>query len=289
MGYVLHLITLIAIYVPMAVSLNLVLGYAGLLSVGHVAFCSLGAYATSLLMLRLGWPFPLAVFGALLLCLVLGRGIGALACRLRDDYFVLASLAFLALTYALLHNWVELTNGPYGITEIPRPSAGGVGADGPWAFAALAVLCAGACVCLMWRIARSPFGRALKAVRDNETAAQALGKKTPVLKAQAFSISGGVAALTGVMYASYMGYVDPTVFDTDLAILALAMVLTGGSGNMMGPVVGTLVVVVVPEALRFFVLPSTAAPQVRQIIFGLALVLMVRLRPSGLCGEYRLQ
>jgi branched-chain amino acid transport system permease protein len=172
---------------------------------------------------------------------------------------------------------------------IPRPRFGAWEATNSWAFAGIAAACAAGCAGVLARLGRAPFGRTLKALRDDEIAAQSLGKHTPALKVQAFVIAGAIAAVSGALYAGYLSYIDPTVFYVDQAILLLTMVLLGGTGNVQGPLVGTVVIVLLPEALRFLHVPDTVAPQVRQMLFGLALVLTMRFRPAGLCGEYALR
>jgi len=289
MEYLVHLLILATIYLTLVLSLNLLLGYAGLLAVGHVGFYCLGAYVFTLLLSNTGAGFlPALILGAVA-CAAVGFVVGVPALRLRGDYFVLASLAFLVVVYAATYNWVSLTRGPYGITAIPRPRLGFVTLDSSVAFLACAALFALISVAVLALLGRSPFGRALKAIRENEIAAQSLGKNTPRLKVLAFGIAGGIAGVAGALYASYMSYIDPTAFYIDQTILVLSMVLIGGAGNIKGPVVGTLVVLALPELLRFLRVPEMVAPQIRQIIFGLAIVLLMRYRPNGLAGEYRFE
>jgi branched-chain amino acid transport system permease protein len=289
MEYLVHLVILATIYLTLVLSLNLLLGYAGLLAVGHVGFYCLGAYVFTLLFTNTGAGFIPALVLGVVACTAVGLVVGIPALRLRGDYFVLASLAFLVVVYAATYNWVSLTRGPYGITAIPRPRFGLVTLDSSIAFLACAAFFALISVAVLALLGRSPFGRALKAIRENEIAAQSLGKNTPRLKVLAFGIAGGIAAVAGALYASYMSYIDPTAFYIDQTILVLSMALIGGAGNIKGPVVGTLVVLMFPEVLRFLHVPEMVAPQIRQIIFGLAIVLLMRYRPNGLAGEYRFE
>ncbi|HID57035.1 TPA: branched-chain amino acid ABC transporter permease, partial [Candidatus Poribacteria bacterium] len=142
---------------------------------------------------------------------------------------------------------------------------------------------------VLYRLSSSPFGRALKAIREDEVAASALGKRVPSFKIWVFMIASGIAAISGSLYAGYVTYIDPTSFTLDESIFILAILLVGGSGNLRGPIVGTLFMVILPEALRFLGLPDTVAPNVRQMIYGIVLVLLMYFRPQGIAGEYKFE
>ncbi|HDD64796.1 MAG TPA: branched-chain amino acid ABC transporter permease, partial [Firmicutes bacterium] len=139
------------------------------------------------------------------------------------------------------------------------------------------------------RLYNSPFGRVLKAIREDEIVASALGKDIPAIKIWAFVISAGIAAISGALYAGYVTYIDPTSFTLDESIFIISVVIIGGTGNLKGPLVGTLFMIILPEILRFLGLPDTVAPNVRQIIFGLALIILMKYRPQGIAGEYRFE
>jgi branched-chain amino acid transport system permease protein len=142
---------------------------------------------------------------------------------------------------------------------------------------------------LLWRICESPFGRTLRAIRDDEIAASALGKNIYRFKVLAFVLSGAFASVPGALFASYMRYIDPTSFTLMETVFILSAVLIGGAGNIKGPIIGTVFVILLPEFLRFLHIPDTIAPNVRQILYGLFILILMRLRPQGLGGEYKLQ
>ena len=286
MNYLLHILTMISIYTVLGLSLNLVLGFGGLLSLCHAAFYGIGAYAFSLLIMDAGFPFlaamPVAVLASGLAALL----IGAVTLRLRGDFFVLSTLGFQTIIFVVLYNWVDFTRGPYGIPGIPRPEIFGFTFIAPWAM----FLLAAAVALLVWwvclNLARWPFGRTLQAVRDDALAAQSLGKNPLFFTLTAFALGGALAALAGGLFAAYASYIDPTSFTLEESVFILCVVIIGGAGNLRGPMVGAVVLVLLPEILRFVGLPDAIAANLRQIIYGLLLVLMMRFRPQGIAGKY---
>lgn len=289
MNYVLHLLILLSIYSVLALSLNLLVGYAGLLSLAHAAFYGVGAYATTLLMIKAGWGFFPALVVAILGAIVLSLMVAAPSLRLRGDYFVLATLGFQVIVFTILLNWVGLTGGPYGIPGIPRPRVFNLEVNSLPAYFPFSAVLAGICLLLLWLICASPFGRTLKAIREDEVAAAALGKDVFRFKVLAFALSGGFAAVPGALFAGYIRYIDPTSFTLLEAVFILSAVLIGGAGNIKGPLMGVMFVILLPEFLRFLHIPDTVAPNVRQILYGLFILALMRFRPQGLAGEYKLQ
>lgn len=286
MNYIWHVGVMIGLYVLLASSLNLVVGYTGLMSLCHAAFYGIGAYSTTLLMLNAGWNFFPALAAGMLISVLLSLVIGIPALRLRGDYFVLATLGFQIIVFSILYNWTDFTKGSYGIPGIPVPSIGGYEVRTPaqyfwfcWAFVA-------ASLGVIGLIARSPFGRVLKAVRDDEIAAGALGKNVPLLTITAFAIGAAFAAIPGGLFAGYVRFIDPTSFTVMESIFILSIVVIGGAGNMLGPILGAVFLVVLPEALRFLHLSDDAAAYLRQIIYGLMLVGLMLYRPQGIKGDY---
>ncbi len=289
MNYLLHILIMINIYAILVFSLNLLVGYGGLLSLAHAAFYGIGAYGTTLLMMGIGVNFFPALVAGILMSSFFALFIAYPSLRLKGDYFILASLGFQIIVFAVLYNWIGLTRGPYGIPGIPRPRLFSLEIDSlPEFFIFTGVIFL--LVFFFIRIlCRSPFGRALKAIREDEMTASALGKNIPSLKIWAFVISAGVAAISGALYAGYVTYIDPTSFTLDESIFILSILLVGGSGNIKGPLVGAVFMIILPEALRFLGLPDTIAPNVRQMIYGFLLVILMRYRPQGLAGEYRFE
>ena len=286
MEYLLHILLLIGIYVILSVSLNLVAGYTGLLSVAHAAFYGVGAYVAALMALKLQSPFLANIICAVLLSGFLGAVVGIPSLRIRDDYFVIATFAFQVIAFSVLNNWVSVTGGPMGLPGIPQPTILGLKISSHGDFLVLVgVLCA-LTLCVTQRIVRSPFGRVLKAIREDEVFAQSAGKNVAAYKVLVFMIGAGMAAVAGVVYAYYISFIDPTSFTVMESIFIISIVIIGGAGSLWGPVVGAIVLVTLPELLRFVGLPSAVAANLRQILYGGLLVAFMMWRPKGFLGEY---
>lgn len=289
MNYILHIAVMIEIYLVLGLSLNLLLGYGGLFSLAQAAFYGVGAYISALLMIKLGMNFfftlPLAVLGCMALALIVALP----SLRLKGDYFMLATLAFQTLIYTVLYNWIDITRGPYGLSGIPQPQLFGLKISEVWQFFLLGLVFAGFAVYVFRKLYSSPYGRALKAVRDDELLAVSLGKNTTKFKVTSFVVSGGIAALAGALFAAYVTYIDPTSFTLDESIFIVTIIVVGGTGNLKGPIAGAFIILIIPELLRLLHIPDTIAPNVRQIIYGILIILMMRLRPQGLLGDYKFE
>lgn len=299
MDYALHLLIYIAIYGIVALSLNLVVGYCGLLTLAHAGYYAIGAYTYAIVSLKFGWEFLPAVCVAALVSAILSLLVSLPAWRLRGDFFVLASLAAQTLIASILVNWFSdsapfgtwsnLTNGPIGITEIPAPAVFGFKFRTTISMAVFTTAVAAICILVLWRLKHSPWGRLLISMRDDELAARSLGKNTRLAKVQAFAISSALVAVAGSLYAAYVHYIDPSSASLDNSILMLSMLIVGGLGNFIGPIAGAVVLVALPESLRFLALPDTQAANIRLMIYGIFLILFMHVRPQGIAGNYRLK
>jgi branched-chain amino acid transport system permease protein len=289
MSYALHILIMITIYLILSLSLNLLVGYTGLLSICHAAFYGIGAYTSTLLIVKLGLSFPVALICGVLMAMLLSLLVAYPSLRLKGDYFVLTSLGFQIIVFSILYNWVGLTRGPYGIPGIPRPNLFGIEFGNLLLFLLLSAILASIVILVIYRLTSSPFGRALKAIREDELVTLALGKNVARFKIWSFVIASGIAAISGSLYAGYVTYIDPTSFTLDESIFILAIILVGGSGNLKGPIVGTAFMIILPEILRFLGIPDTIAPNVRQMIYGALLVLLMRYRSQGIAGEYKFE
>lgn len=287
MNYLLHIIIFIEIYIIAGVSLNLISGYTGLVSIAHAAFYGVGAYITALLALHFQTPFllniALAIVGAVVIALV----VSIPSLRLSDDYFIIATFAFQIIIYSVMNNWVSFTGGPLGLPGIPQPVIFGWTVDGHISFLILCGLLALLVYLFSRRIAVSPYGRALKAVREDEVLARALGKNTTRFKVSIFLVGSGLVAIAGSLYAVYITFIDPTSFTVEESIFMLSIVIVGGMGNLRGSVVGALLLVSIPEILRFLGMPNSIAANMRQILYGVLLVLFMMFRPRGIIVERR--
>ncbi|MFQ5455636.1 MAG: branched-chain amino acid ABC transporter permease [Nitrospirota bacterium] len=289
MNYIFHILVMINIYIILSLSLNLLVGYTGLLSLAHAAFYGIGAYISTLLIMKIGLNFFLSLPIAIIFSAVISLSISYPSLRLKGDYFILASLAFQIIIFTILYNWIDVTRGPYGIPGIPRPHISGLTIDTLPAYFILSTLLAIIIVGIFRTVYNSPFGRVLKAIREDELSAISLGKNVFWFKVIAFAISSGIAAIAGGLYAGYITYIDPTSFTLDESIFILSVVLVGGSGNFRGPIIGAILMILLPEALRFLGIPDSIAPNLRQIIYAMTLILLMRYRPQGLAGEYKFE
>lgn len=289
MNYLFHIGVMLGIYGMLALSANLLIGFGGLLTMAQAAFYGLGAYAYALLSLKLGLPFFVTLPAAILLCAFVGWLFGHAALRFRNEAFVLATIGFQMIVYVTLYNWTDLTRGPYGISGIPRPSFFGLGIESVPAYFLFTLVLFAAVLGFMHLVCTSPFALSLKALRDDEAAAQTLGicPKGQYIRAMVFSAA--VAAVPGVCFASYITYIDPTSFTLAESIFIACILLVGGSGNIKGPMAGVAFMIILPELLRFVGLPDAVAANLREIIYGVMLVVIVYTKPKGLAGAYAIK
>jgi len=277
---------MINIYIILALSTNLLVGMTNLLSLGQAAFYGIGAYATVFALIVLKLPLIPALLFVMIACAIISLIIALPSIRLKGDYFVLATLGFQLIVFSILYNCVSITKGPYGISGIPSPKLlGFIEISGIIPFFIFSSICVAAFIFLFFKLVHSPFGRVLKAIREDEVSTLALGRNVTYFKIIVFVISSAFIAVAGLIYATYVSYIDPTSFNLDESIFILSAVLIGGIGNIKGPVIGAIFVVALPEILRFVGLPDSVAANTRQIIYGLALVVLMRFRPHGFLGE----
>ena len=289
MNYLFHILIMINIYLILAFSLNLLVGYTGLLSLCHAAFYGIGAYVSALLMIKLGVNFFLALPASILGAMLLSLLVAIPSFRLKGDYFILATVGFQIIVFSVLYNWIDLTSGPYGIPGIPNPSLFGFEFSTLPSYLILSLLFAGFCFFVMRRLVLSPFGRVLKAVREDELAARTLGKNIFKVNVFAFVIASGMAAVSGCLFAHYVTYIDPTSFTLEESIFIITIIIIGGTGNLKGPAVGTVFLLIIPEILRFLRIPDEVAANLRQMIYALLLIGFMYFRPRGIAGEYKLE
>lgn len=286
MEYLVHILVLVGVYSMLAVSLDLLAGYTGLVSIAHAAFYGLGAYTSALLAVHFGAPFLAGVLAGMAVAALVSVVVSLPSLRLHDDYFVIATFGFQMILFSIFNNWTDLTRGPLGIPGIPRPMIFGWTIESQIELVGLIAVFAATAYIVAGRLSTSPFGRVLRAIREDEVFTQALGKNTLRFKVTAFAVSAALAASAGSLYAHYITYIDPTSFTVMESILVISMVIIGGAGSRWGPVIGAVVLVTLPEALRFLGLPIGAAANLRQIIYGSLLVAMMMWRPRGLVGRY---
>jgi len=288
MEYLIHLAILFAIYAILGISLNLVVGYTGLLSVTHAAFYGIGAYATAILLTKTGLGFFISLVSGIIITIAVSFLIGVILSKFKDDYYALVSLGFNGIVFAIFLNWQSLTRGPLGIPGIKRPEFWGINFSNNFNYLMLILVFLGLVYFTALFIVNSSFGRALKAIREDEGAIRVFGYNTAHFKLAIFAISAAMAAIAGSFFASYITFIDPTSFTLAESIFSLAIIILGGLANLRGSILGALFLILLPEALRFVGFPTEIAAQMRQVVYGVILILLMLYRPQGLVGEYKL-
>ena len=287
MEYLAHILVMTGIYIILTLSLNLIVGYAGLPAMGHSAFFCVGAYASSLLALNAGLPPWCGMLGATALAAIFGWFISLSAVRLAGDFLALATFAFAVVVHSVARNWIDLTRGPMGLPGIPPFRIFRLSLDTAWAFLPLVVLICVATFLVSKRLIESPYGRILQGIRENDVVVASLGKNVPRYKRSVFVVGAMLAGISGTLYAHYITYIDPSSFTPMESFAMLLMVIFGGMGSLKGSLVGATILVFLPEILRFVGLPSSVAAPLRQMIYGALLVTLMLVRPQGLLGKFK--
>jgi len=285
--YHLHTLIMAGIFAVLALSLNLLLGYTGQLSLGHAAFFGIGAYATGLLTVKLEWSPWIGLLAAIVLPAVAGYVIGRLALKLRGAYFVLLTISFAGCVSLVSVNWMDLTNGPLGLPGVPPleialPGLPALSLRTKTAFyyVVLAAVALSYLVCLA--LVRSRVGRALVALRENETLAASVGIDGTHYLVLAAVVSAAMAGFGGGLYAHYTRFVSPEVFLFTYTVTMVIMVVAGGKGTLAGPVVGAVLFTVLPEALR-----AATSWQWQMLLYGSLLVGVLFFMPEGIVPALR--
>jgi branched-chain amino acid transport system permease protein len=285
MDFWLSYCTLAAIYVLLGLSTNLLVGIAGIFSVSQAAVFGVGAYIVSWLLMNdvLGFIPALTISAAC--CIALNILVTLPALRVSGDYFVVTSFGIQLLATAIFTNWTAGTGGANGLPGIPPPDLFGKTLDSQADLTALSVTCMGLGCLAFWLIMRAPFGRLLRAIREDELAVAAAGKSVLRAKVSAAAMAGAFAGGAGGLYATFLSFVDPSSFDLDASILLLTMVVVGGARTLAGSILGPFLLLALPQVLSLTDIPTTIAAAARQLIYGLLLILFMLFRPQGLAGE----
>lgn len=274
--YLIHLFIMCFIWAITGVSLNVLVGFRGKLCLANSAFMGIGAYASALLVLELGLSFWVAMLLAMVISALIGFSSGLIVARLPASSLITATLALRTIFQVVSNNWVSLTNGPMGINGIPSPSIGLKSFDRTtYYYFALITLCF--VVLIVYRIFKSPFGRAWLGMKDNVDLALSLGINQFAFDVIAFIIVGILSGLGGSLYAHYMRVVAPEIMGFQYMALMTTMVVAGGRGTITGPLIGAFVFTMLPEALRAF-------PEMRQILYGAAIMLIILYLPGGIAS-----
>jgi branched-chain amino acid transport system permease protein len=284
--FILFILIIVNIYIVLTISLNLILGYTGMISVCHAAFMGIGAYVTTILMMNYHWSFLATLPLVLLFAVAISAFFGVASLRVKGDHYIAVSFGIQFIVMSLMIN-LAITGGSNGFAGIPKPEILGFRFQSNFSCFLLSLIFMLLCLWFTARLAKSPFGLILKAIREDETVAEALGKNTVFYKVAVFIIGCSLAALAGSFFASIVSFIDPFTFSLEESIFISCLVIIGGSGNIQGALVGVPLLIAFPEILRFLNIPSTVAAPLRQIFYGLLIILFMRFRPQGILSEIR--
>lgn len=276
-GYILSIAVFVGIWISLALSLNILMGYAGQVSLGHAAFFGIGAYTAAVIATRYGAPFWLDFSAAILLTGIIGAFLGLPSLRVRHDFLVLVTMGINFVVVAVFNYW-DFLGGAMGIVNIPAPTLFGVTFRSGLPYLALVTAYVIFTWFICWRISKTWVGLAFHTVRLDEEAAAAVGVSVPRFKIYAFAISAALAGGAGALYAHFIGSVFPDGFVFAESIAILAMVVFGGAGTLRGPIIGAIVLKAAPEMLRFI-------QDYRFTLYGALLVLTMMFQPMGILGE----
>jgi branched-chain amino acid transport system permease protein len=286
MDFWLSYVTLAAIYVLLGLSTNLLVGIVGIFSVSQAAIFGVGAYIVAhFLMAADPISFLPALAIAAACCIALNVLVTLPSLRVSGDYFVVTSFGIQLLATAVFTNWTDGTGGANGLPGIPPPDLWHRPLEDAWQVTALCLAaCALGCLCF-FLVMRAPYGRLLRAIREDELAIAAAGKNVLRAKVSAAALAGAFAGVAGGLYATFLSFIDPSSFDLDSSILLLTMVVVGGARTLVGSILGPFLLLALPQVLTMIDIPTTFAAAMRQLLYGVLLVLFMLFRPQGLAGE----
>ena len=301
-GFAIAIGTVFGIWAILTVSLNLIVGYTGLLSVAHVGFFGIGAYAMAILtsdtsydQLRTdaiptyGWPFFAALPVSVIVAGAVALAVGAVLNKFRDDIFVLVSFGFAIIAFNVFVSFRGLTRGAFGIHDIPRPEIWGWKLTGELEFLVFVLALLALVMLVCWFVVTSSFGRVLTAIREDEQAIEVFGYQATHYKLAVWVISAMMAGLAGGLFASWTRFIDPNSFILLESMLLVCIVILGGLATIWGSLLGAMTFVLLEEGMRFLpFIPSEYVGQARMVVLGVLLVLLMLFRPQGLVGRYKL-
>ena len=276
--YVVRIATLCVMYAALALTLNLITGVMGQVSLGHAAFMGIGAYTSAILSANFAWGFAATALCALLVSTLFGMLLGIPALKLSGSYLAIVTLGFCEVVRLVELNWISLTRGPMGMTGIAKPRVFGLQISGSGGYYILCLALFAIILFFVQNIMNSRLGRAIMSVREDEVAASAMGVNVRFYKVLTFTISAGLAGMMGAFYAHYMRFIDPSAFNFEQSTSILSMVILGGLGGVPGSILGATILSVLPEVLRVL-------SNYRMLIYGFVIAVMMIFRPQGIMGR----
>ncbi|WP_461832191.1 branched-chain amino acid ABC transporter permease [Aquifex sp.] len=286
MEYVMAFLNIFFIYLILSLSANALVGFGGIFTLFQAGIFGIGAYAYAFFSVKAGFPFILSSLFAILISSIIALIFSITSLRIKKDYVVLSTIAFQLILSKLFYSLENITGGPYGITGIPEPSFGNLKIDEPFEYLIFNASVALFITLLVSRVFSVPFGISVKGFREDEILLSSYGVSPELIKLKLFTFSGTLAGIAGVLYASYVGFIDPTSFTLMESVFIVSTVLVGGSGSVLGSLLGTFILVGIPELLRYIPDVGEYVFFVRQILFSTLIILILYFRPKGLVGDY---
>ena len=277
-NYTLRMLTLCMLYVMMALSINLLTGYLGVMTIGHIAFMGIGAYATAILVKNFQWHTLPCYLVAVLLTGLFGLLLALAASKLQGYYMTILTLGFCEIVRLVEINWVDLTRGALGISGISSPVFFGLKLSSRRSIYFLMLVLLVLTIFIIYSLINSRIGNAIIAIREDELAARAMGINVFKYKVIVFVMSAMIMGLAGAFYAQYMTYIDPAVFTVSASLNVLIMAIFGGLGNILGTIIGASVLTILPELIRFLA-------EYRNLIYGVLVIVLMLVKPDGLLGK----
>lgn len=277
-GYYMNVLNKVIVYIIMGLGLNILVGYTGLVSLGQAGFVAIGAYTTAILTTRLDMNFFIAMIFSVVIAAMIGILLGLPTLRLKGTYLSIVTLGFGEIVRTIIIIWDSVTNGPLGIRNIPAPTIFGkelTAFNGGLYILSLIVMIL--VIIFSHRLYKSKTGRAMRSIKVDETSSIMMGINVTYYKVLSFVIAAVISALAGSIYSIQLGYIDQNTFTFDMSTMILSIVILGGMGTIRGTIVGSLVLIILPELSRSLM-------DYRFVIYGLVLVIMMRFRPQGLLG-----
>ena len=281
-SYIMNIAAMSLIYAVLALSLNFITGFLGITSLGHAAFFGIGAYTAALLSTKLGWTFLLTLLSSAVIAALFGFLLGLITLRVSGKYLAIVTIGFCEIARLVELNWYSLTRGPLGIMNIPAPVIFGHRFKTLTSKYFIILVLLGLTVLVVSRIANSRIGRAVSAIKSDNLVADVMGINVRNVQVMVFVISAAFAGMAGGFYAHYISFIDPNSFNYAKSVQILSMAILGGMGSIPGSIIGAIILTILPEALRNFLL-------LRQVIYGVVIIVIVLYRPAGLMGGFNLR
>lgn len=284
--YLIHIAILLLHRIGAAQSLNLYWGYLGMYSFSHLAFYGIGCYAGAIL-LKQGHGWGLAFLVAALVAAPLSALLAVTSAKLRADYLGIVTFGFSQIVLALMYNFGDLTGGARGLAAIPRTDIFGINIQSNGAYLIFTLIITSILMGVVYKIVKSPAGRVLEAIHDDQEAARSLGIPVFRWKVAIFTIGSTLAAILGVIYGSYLSFIHPVEFSVDVIAMGVVILMLGGQGTFRGPIIGATIITGILEALRFIDLPPTALGPLRLMIYSAIFLAVLRFVPQGIGGAWK--